>query len=86
LQKKKKEKEKKEEEKKKKMMMMMIIIIATHPSADHVQCDLKAERDWTKVTFPTGGRWKRATVEISSLFGSGQSCPLFLPSIAVIIL
>jgi len=25
--------------------------ITTHPSADHVQCDLKAERDWTKVTI-----------------------------------
>ena len=45
---------------------------ATHPSADHAQCDL-AKRDWTKspsmfYTFPAGGRWKRATVDISSLW------------------
>jgi len=25
--------------------------LATHPSADHAQCDLKAERGWTEVTI-----------------------------------
>jgi hypothetical protein len=26
-------------------------LIATHPSADHAQYDLKAETDWTRVTI-----------------------------------